>query len=79
MANSRSISFNWIPFDGEWIFDEPGRFGVVSDSSPASTQMSVLISTDLKLFDRDYDPEELQRLANRTESIQAGEPSPATS
>ena len=74
---ARSLGFRWIPFDGEWIFDEPGRFGVKDDSSVSSIQMSVLISIDLRSPDRSYDPESLSDLATRIESVQAGDPWPA--
>lgn len=73
----RSLGFRWIPFDGKWIFDEPGRFGVKDDASVSSIQMSVLISIDLRSPDRSYDPEALLDLATRIESIQAGDPWPA--
>lgn len=75
--SARSLTFRWIPFDDERIFDQPGRFGIVYDGSPASAQMSVLINKDLAKTNGELDPEDLLGLADRIESVQAGDPWPA--
>ena len=76
LMNKRSIAFTWLPFDGQFILDEPGEHGIRHDGSPASTQLTVLITTDLSETNGDLDPESLLSLANRIESMQAGDPSP---
>ena len=76
LLNKRSIAFTWLPFDGQSILDEPGEHGIRHDGSPASTQLAVLITTDLSETNGDLDPESLFGLANRIESMQAGDPAP---